>query len=74
LTLSTPADLDRFHELQRRALLADVRLTADREGQLHLRAGDHHQTVPDLETAERLIHAVASRQVGDLAETNAVTP
>lgn len=63
MTLSTPEDLDKFHELQRRALLADVRLTADREGQLHLRAGDNHQTVPDLETAEHLIgEAEAARE------------
>lgn len=55
--LITSQELDRFHALQHRALLVDLRLTIDREGILHLRAGDRHDTLAGLDEADALITA-----------------
>lgn len=57
MMLTTPQELDRLHALQRRALLVDLRLTIDRDGVLHLRAGDRHDTLAGLDEADALITA-----------------
>lgn len=57
MMLTTPQEFDRLHALQRRALLVDLRLTIDRDGILHLRAGDRHDMLAGLDEADALITA-----------------